>query len=429
MRKAGKDLSRSSEEKFSESVNKRTIKTTENRALNILVICNKSPWPAGEGGPIAMNNLIEGLIGAGHKVKVLALNTNKYHVDVDQIPADYRKKTGIQFAYIDLSVKLIPAFLNLFTQKSYHVQRFISRDFEKQLIDILKSESFDIVQIELLYMSPYVQTIRKHAEARVVLRAHNIEHLIWERLTASESNPVKRLYLNHLATTLKNYELKVIRDYDGIVPITKKDGAFFSAHTDTPVCPVSFGIDISQLEKADHKEPEHAAFHIGAMNWLPNEEGIRWLLEKVWPIVKEKEPDLPLYLAGRHMPSWIQGKPEQKLYVPGEVPDAYEFIKSKSISVAPLLSGSGIRIKIIESRAMGRAVISTTIGAEGINYIPGENMLIADSPEAFASAIVDLYRHPEKARKLGEKARQLVREQHATKQIIKRLVSFYREIL
>ncbi len=376
-----------------------------------------------------MNNLIEGLISAGHRVKVLALNTNKYHVDVDQIPAEYREKTGIQFAYIDLSVKPVPAFLNLFTKKSYHVERFISRDFEKQLVDILDSEPYDIVQIELLYMSPYLQTIRKHSKAKIILRAHNIEHLIWERLTASESNPVKRFYLNHLATTLKNYELKVIGEYDGIVPITQKDGHFFSTHTDTPVCPVSFGIDLSKLEEVDNKEPEHAAFHIGAMNWLPNEEGIRWLLEKVWPLVKEKEPDLPLYLAGRHMPSWIQSKPDQKLYVPGEVPDAYEFIRSKSISVAPLLSGSGIRIKIIESMAMGRAVISTTIGAEGINYTQGENMVIADSPEAFASAMVDLYSHPEKAMEIGKNARQLVSEQHATKEIIKRLVSFYREIL
>jgi len=144
------------------------------KKLNILVICNKSPWPAREGGPIAMNNIIEGLIDAGHEVKVLALNTNKYHVEVDDIPAAYRNKTKIELAYIDLSIKMLPAFLNLFSTKSYHVERFKSKAFEKKLIKILQATAYDIVQIELLYMSPYLDTIRKYSNAKIVLRAPNI---------------------------------------------------------------------------------------------------------------------------------------------------------------------------------------------------------------------------------------------------------------
>lgn len=376
-----------------------------------------------------MNNLIEGLADAGHTVKVLALNTNKYNIRLEDIPEPYRNKTNIELAFIDLSVKPIPAFVNLFTSKSYHVERFKSKSFDTKLIEILQVNTFDIVQIELLYMSPYLDTIRKYSSAKVVLRAHNIEHLIWERLTQSEKNPIKKFYLKHLSSTLKKYEYEVLNRYDGIIPITKKDAIFFEHSTDVPVYPVSFGINEDKIPQEISSESENALFHIGAMNWMPNEEGIRWFLDEVWPEVATAQPELKLYLAGREMPEWLNSLNLRNVEVVGEVPDAADFIKSKSISIAPLLSGSGIRIKIIESMALGKAVISTTIGAEGINYISGENIMIADSKEEFLSAINKLYQNPELSINIGKSAQSLIRKEHNTQKIILRLVAFYREIL
>lgn len=396
--------------------------------LNILFLCNKSPWPAREGGPIAMNNIIEGLIHAGHDVKLLALNTNKYHVQAEDIPADYRDKTKIELVYVDLSIKAFDAFLNLFTNKSYHVQRFISKNFEEKLIEVLKENKFDVVQIELLFMSPYIDIIRNFSDAKIVLRAHNIEHLIWERLEKSEHNPVKKLYLKHLAKTLKEYEIKILHSYDGIVPITKKDAIFFEKHTSTPVYPVSFGIDTRKIKSPENKAPEHALFHIGAMNWLPNEEGIKWFLENVWPSVHQLLPGVKLYLAGREMPEWLKNTELNNVIVIGEVEDAQAFIESKTISIAPLLSGSGIRIKIIESMALGKAVISTSIGAEGINYTNQKDIVIADTREEFVNAIKLLFTEPDRTSKIGENASLLVRKQHDSKKIIEQLVQFYYQI-
>jgi len=376
-----------------------------------------------------MNNLIEGLTDAGNKVKVLALNTNKYHTNPEDIPQEYRDKTDIELAYIDLSVKPIPAFLNLFTTKSYHVERFKSKSFEKKLIRVLQAGNFDIIQIELIFMSPYLDTIRKHSTAKIILRAHNIEHLIWERLTAAEKNPVKKLYLRHLSETLKLYERQIPDFFDGIVPITKKDSEFFKRVTNKPVCPVSFGVDPEKFKKNISSEPENAIGHIGAMNWMPNVEGVKWFLDQVWPKLHIDQPSLKLYLAGREMPDWLTNLNTKNVEVVGEVPDAREFILSKSISIAPLLSGSGIRIKIIESMALGRAVVATSIGAEGINYTDGENILIADTPEEFVTAVNHLYKNPDKCHEVGKKAKELISEEHNTKKIIQQLVSFYREIL
>ena len=376
-----------------------------------------------------MNNLIEGLIRVGQHVKVLALNTNKYSVNPDDIPDDYRRKTGIELSYIDLSVKPVPAFLNLFTTRSYHVERFKSKDFEKKLIDVLNSTRFDIIQIELLYMSPYIETIRKYSKAKIILRAHNIEHLIWMRLAETEKNPFKKLYLRHLAETLKIYEFHISGQYDGIVPITKKDAAFFESVTQTPVHPVSFGIKIDHSIKRNSENTENALFHIGAMNWMPNEEGIRWFLNEVWPSLHKQLPGIKLYLAGRKMPNWLVQLKIDNVIVEGEVPDAGEFIRPRAISIAPLLSGSGIRVKIIESMSLGKTVVSTSVGAEGINYTDKKNILIADTPEEFTSAIAYLYNNPRYAEEMGRNARELVRQDHDIEKIIGQLLAFYQEIL
>ncbi|MFK5855869.1 MAG: glycosyltransferase family 4 protein [Bacteroidota bacterium] len=397
--------------------------------LNILFICNKSPWPPHEGGPIAMNNLIEGTLAAGHNVKVLAINTNKYNVDPVNIPEKYKKLTGIELVYIDLGIVPIKAFLNLFTGKSYHVERFISDDFRKKLTQILSNQKYDIVQIETLFMSPYIDTIRQFSDASIVLRAHNIEHLIWKRVASITKNPIKKAYLTHLANTLEVYEKGILNKYDGIIPISSKDEVFFKSESTKPVTTVSFGVDTNKLESNSISKKEHSLFHIGAMNWIPNEEGIRWFLENVWPKVNIELPELKLYLAGREMPEWLTNLKIKNVVVVGEVPDAYEFINSHTISIAPLFSGSGIRIKIIESMALGKAVISTTIGAEGISYTNNENIMIADDANSYFESIKKLYTDVEKGTHIGENARALIFEEHNNTNLIKKMIQFYRSIL
>jgi hypothetical protein len=193
--------------------------------MKILLLCNKPPYPAVEGGPMAMNSIITGLLEAGHQVKILAVNSKKYNVGIDDIPEDYRLKTGIELIDVDLRVKPLNAFKNLFSKKSYHVERFISKDFTKRLTEVLGSDTYDVVQLETLFMTPYVETIRKHSKALVVLRAHNVEHLIWERIAKGTRFFLKRAYINHLAKTLKNYELSAINQVDGIAAFTRKDVA------------------------------------------------------------------------------------------------------------------------------------------------------------------------------------------------------------
>ena len=151
--------------------------------MNILQICNKPPFPAVDGGAIAMNNTTQGLLNNGHKVTVLAISTPKHPVNYENLPEEYIKNTNFQTVFIDTSIRLRDAFFNLFTKKSYNIERFISVGFTQQLQKILTRESFDIVIIESLFVAPYISTIKSISNAKIVLRAHNVEHKIWERIS------------------------------------------------------------------------------------------------------------------------------------------------------------------------------------------------------------------------------------------------------
>jgi glycosyltransferase involved in cell wall biosynthesis len=377
---------------------------------------------------MAMNSIITGLLEAGHQVKVLAINSEKYNVKESDIPEEYKRKTGIELIDIDLTVKPLNAFLNLFTRKSYHAERFISEDFKKRLAEVLDKEQFDVVQLEVLFMAPYVETIRRHSKAMIVLRAHNVEHKIWERIAKDTKSPLKRWYINHLAKTLKEFELNALETVDGVAAITRKDAAFFRKYCSKPVIDIPFGVYPEQFDPKYEIEGKPKFYHIGSMNWMPNEEGIRWFVDEVLPKTVEKVPDFVYHLAGRSMPEWLTSMKNPHVDVVGEVPDAKEFVTNHDVAIVPLLSGSGIRIKIIESMALGKTVITTRVGAEGILYDEEVNIIIAENKAKMVEAIRSLNENPETAVRIGQAARKLVEETYDNRKIIARLLMFYEQI-
>src|ERR1035437_7718238 len=138
--------------------------------MKILQICSRIPYPPKDGGSIAMNILTHRLIDCGNEVKVLAINTPKHFIKESDIDKEYIKKTSYQLVFIDTSVKPLDAFLNLFSSESYNIARFYSKEFENVLIELLSSQQYDVVQLETLWVAPYVDTIRKHSKAKIVLR-------------------------------------------------------------------------------------------------------------------------------------------------------------------------------------------------------------------------------------------------------------------
>ncbi len=396
--------------------------------MKILLLCNKPPYPASEGGPMAMNSIITGLLDAGHQVKILAVNSEKFNVKESDIPEEYKRKTGIELIDVDLRVRPLKAFTNLFTRKSYHVERFISKEFRERLIEVLEKEQFDVVQLEMLYMTPYVDDIRAHSKAMIVLRAHNVEHKIWERMAKETKFLLKRWYINHLAKTLKEYELNALETVDGIAAITRKDAAFFRKYCSKPIIDIPYGVYPEEFTPKYEVEGKPKFYHIGSMNWMPNDEGIHWFIDEVLPKTVEKVPDFVYHLAGRNMPEWLTTLNDPHVNVIGEVPDAKEFVTNHDVAIVPLLSGSGIRIKIIESMAMGKTVITTRVGAEGILYDEEVNIIIAENKAKMVEAIRSLNENPQTAVRIGQAARRLIEETYDNRKIIARLLMFYEQI-
>lgn len=398
--------------------------------MRILQLCNKSPWPPKEGGSIAMKAIIDSLATEKHKLKVLAMNTPKYYINAKDIPKEFQDKTGIEFAYVDLNIRPFQAFYHLFSSHSYVVWRFESEDFRQKLRRILREQEFDIIQLETLYLTPYVPDIRELSKAKIVLRSHNIEHQIWKRHAKNSRNPLIKWYLKHLSQELEHYELSHINDYDGILPITSVDAGFYYHHqAEGRVMVHPFAMNTTSISSENTNRKPGSVFHLGSMDWLPNLNGINWFLDYVWPKVIQENPSLHFSLAGRNMPKRLKQMKLPGLSIDGEVEDAHEYMQSKSIMVVPLFSGSGIRIKILEGMLNGNTIITTSIGAEGIDFTENKHLLIADSAEAFHAQLHWCAGHPKEAEKIGQQARQLVREKYDLHQSARRLTEFYRSIL
>ncbi len=398
--------------------------------MKILQLCHKPPQPAIDGGCIAMNNLTKGFLENKIDVKVLTISTIKHPFLKNKIDEDFLKKTRIEGVFVDTELNIVDAFSNLVTADSYNISRFFSPDFDRLLSKLLEQEEFEIIHLESLFMTPYLGTIKRHSKAKVILRSHNLEYMIWERLANSTTNKAKKVYLKILANQLKKYETTIINQVDGIASITNEDGKKYKAlGCNKPIVTIPFGVDLSEF-KFEKLNSSHAdLFHIGSMDWKPNLEGIAWFSEKVWPKIQQSFPELVFHLAGRNMPQWLLNSKNNNIVNHGEVSVSNDFIKQYSIMIVPLLSAGGMRIKIIEGMALGRVVISTSIGAEGISYSNRKNILIADNPKEFVEALEWLFEDKDRLTGISVNARLLVKERYGNKLINSKLTSFYKEVL
>jgi glycosyltransferase involved in cell wall biosynthesis len=391
----------------------------------VLQICPKPPLPATDGGCKAMYAITKGLLQNNIDVKVLTMSTYKHPFNPDIIPIDFKNKTQIEAVDTDIKIKLKDAFFNLFSDKSYNIERFINKEFEKKLIKILQQTKFTSIILEGLYVTHYIDTIRKHSDAKIIYREHNIEHLLWQRKAKAENNPVKKSYLRLLTGRLKKYESKAINLTDGIAAITPTDAKILKRIApEIPVEFIPFGIDMP--EQTVINKPNFNAlrlFHIGAMDWFPNKEGIDWFLNTTWPKVHIKFPNITLHLAGRSMSENLLQLNKKGVKIYGEVDDAFAFMQSNDIMIAPLFLGSGMRIKIIEAMALGKPVITTKIGAEGILYKNEDNICIAENPDDFLKYVQKL-QQPVFYETIRNNAQELIKSTYSIYEISNKLLNF-----
>jgi glycosyltransferase involved in cell wall biosynthesis len=400
-----------------------------------LQICNKAPFPANDGSSIAIYNMAKGFIANKVDLHLLTINTKKHFKPDSGVPAEFKKSSHYTSVYKNTNTSLFGAFFNLFSGRSYFVSRFFFRAFEKKLVEILKNHQFDIIQLEGLFMGVYIDTIKKHSNARIVLRAHNIEHFIWQRHISNEKINLKKIYLAIQNKRLKKFELNVLSKIDAAVPITKADEIELkklsrSLASDKPLFTCITGVDIKEYQsKLPVNEKQKTVFYFGSMDWLPNQVAATWFLNNCWHEIHKRVPDAKLIIAGRGMPLDFFHITKPNVVIVDNVENGKEFFQQHQVMTVPLHSGSGLRIKIIEGMAYGKAIVSTTIGAEGINYSDGKNIFIADNAKDFTERVIELLTDNDKRKQLEQNAAEFARNEFDNLLVVSRLVEFYKQLL
>lgn len=376
----------------------------------ILILTNRVPYPLRDGGALAMHATITGYYKAGWEVFVLAMNTTRHFVQEQDLPRWLKDDVHFAAVKTDTRIRPLPVLANfLFSRQPEHAARFYNASFKARLRAVIKAFAPEVIQMESIYLASYLPSIRAATNAPVIQRLHNVEYQVWERLAAETANRLKQFYLRNLAARIKKYELKVWNDFDLLLPITRADADIIRATgCTTPMLVTPFGIDTKKYTPPINAHEQWNGYHIGAMDWLPNEEAIRWLATDIWPDLHRAVPEFSFYFAGRNMPGWCMQLQAEGLYCMGEVPDADVFIADKKILLVPLRSGGGIRVKILEAMAAGKLVISTATGMQGIDATDGVHYLKADTKAAFIQSVKWCLEHRQEATFMAEQGRGLV---------------------
>lgn len=390
----------------------------------------KVPFPPNSGYPIVVYNTIKGLLRHDVDITLFSINTSKNLVDVDDITDPIYDAINFHSYDIDTDANLWGMFLNVFSNESYNVSRYYDEDAAKLLENILLQNEFDIIQFEGLFVVPYLDLVKAHSKAKLIYRAHNIVFDVWERLAYTERFTPRRKYLEFLARRLKSYETEQINRFHQIFAISDQDRQSilrFGCETSLDVLPVA--LDLDKYVTSPPRNVVPTLFHLGAMDFSPNKEGLEWFLYEIWPDIEKLNSELRFYIAGKHMQSEFFEYDSDNVVVEGEVTDAIEFINSKAIMIVPLLSGSGMRVKIIEGMAMRKCIIATTMAAEGIICQHGKDILIADTPDEFYRSILQCITNPGKLTEIGENARKCAEKNYNIDVLSVRMLNIYQQLI
>jgi glycosyltransferase involved in cell wall biosynthesis len=315
------------------------------------------------------------------------------------------------------------------------VERFISPAVGEKLLEILNTDQVDVIQMEGTFVAWYAEFLGRQESAGLrvpplVLRAHNVEYTIWQMLAKREKNPLKRIFLQTMATRLERFERRYLPQFDAVAAITQDDAARLKAlGCPEPVVFIPAGVELSRFRPDPAARPKpRTLFMIGSLNWLPNLEALEWLLREVWPTVHAEMPDVELHIAGSGTPEHLLQPRTDNVFVHGFTESARTFMQQYDLMLVPLLSGGGMRIKIIEGMALGKAILSTRIGAEGIAVRDGHNILLRDSPAEWLEALRAWGRGEVSTSQLGSTASATATELYANARVVERFVAVYEEL-
>jgi glycosyltransferase involved in cell wall biosynthesis len=399
--------------------------------MRILFLTPTFPYPLDNGNRILEFNTIKQL-SKNHQIFLLSLiqegqhqhllRLKEYCTSIETVPVPEVGLWGKEVNYSKLGL-----VKSLFNPIPYNLARWYSLEMENKLKKVLSRNTFDLVQIETLHMAPYA---RFYKNSPVILRQHNVESKMMERYYKNASDYFERIFAFLQWRKLLGYERKMCLDSDLVITLSRIDEddiKRLSSEIKTEV--LSIGVDGEYFKPKNEVRKENQILYLGNLGFPPVRENVLYFLSEIWPIIKQKCPDTKFLILGnrpRNKDKIIRKFPDVVFL--GEVEDIRPYMDSSCLTVVPHRIASGVRFKILEAMAMKLPVVSTSIGCEGLNVADGENILVADSPLAFARQVVNLLENDDLRISLADKAYALVKDKYTWQNVGQRLNRIYENL-
>jgi sugar transferase (PEP-CTERM/EpsH1 system associated) len=303
--------------------------------------------------------------------------------------------------------------------------------FEASMAEVLRREEIDLVHYDTLALAQFSRDTKGVPR---VLTHHNIESQLMKRRADTESNPLAKFYLSQQARKISAYELAECGKFDLNIFVSDTDAASLKNRLPgirAEVIPNGVDLQYFKLDPTDDVAGKPTLIYTGGMNMFANRDAVLFFLREIWPAIKQEIPEVRFYAVGQDPPSELlrMADGDSSVVVTGYVDDIRPLVAQSAVYVVPLRVGGGTRLKILDAMAMERAIISTSVGAEGINVTSGKNILLVDAPSEFAARTLELLRNPDLRAKLGLEARKLVESEYSWDRIGGRLQDAYESVL
>ena len=401
--------------------------------MKVLFVAPRLPWPADTGGKIRTLNILKQLAKRSQVHLVSFSFGNKDQEWISEFSKIGVGVTLVAMAEANIVQKILGVLINPIP---YSMSKYYSPDMEKILTTLNQQERWDAIHMDHLHMAHYRWCF---GDVPCFLDEHNVEYRILERCAEVEKNFIKKFLFSQQAGKMKKFENEKINEFVSYFAVSEDDRnilqKFITDKTTGHVIPN--GVDTDFFQSGDHLKPnaerrfnEDSLIFTGSMDWLPNDDAVIFFCEKILPLIWKQKNNVKFYVVGKNPSSQIQdwARRDSRIVVTGRVADVRPLMAQSQIFVVPIRAGGGTRLKILEAMSMQKAVVSTTVGAEGITYTDGQNILLADTPEKFTQQVLFLLNDSQKAKDIGQAGRTLVREKYDWNTIGQKLYKIYEEI-
>jgi sugar transferase (PEP-CTERM/EpsH1 system associated) len=303
---------------------------------------------------------------------------------------------------------------NLLTRQPYSIAKYSDRTTAGKLDELVRERNYDVLICDFVFSGGNFPWESAHPK---ILFTHNVEAQIWQRHYHLARNPFWKAVCLREWKTMSRAEKSYAQRADRVLTVSDQDKVFFSGYVpEERISTIPTGVDVDYFSPSLEEEQDQDIVFVGSMDWLPNEDAAFYFCEQILPAVRKQLPDATFWIVGRRPSRRLQkelGRDGKGIRITGTVDDVRPYMRRGAVVVVPLRVGSGTRLKIFEAMACGKAVVSTTLGAEGLPVTDGEDIVLADDPKEFARAVVELCRDAARRRGIAIKARQLVQERYS----------------